>query len=203
MDRVITYIDGFNLYFGLKSKKWRRYYWQNLQILGQNLLKSEQSLIFTKYFTAIVTFPPDKAKRQKTFIEALESLNNLSIYYGKYQINTRKCVKCGNIAPIPNEKMTDVNIAVELLSDAYQNKFDTAILISADSDLTAPINTVLKLFPAKRIICAFPPDRYSFELSRTASGYFTIGRKKFAESTFPDEVTNRDGFKLVKPESWK
>lgn len=25
--RVITYIDGFNLYFGLKSKGWKRYYW--------------------------------------------------------------------------------------------------------------------------------------------------------------------------------
>jgi len=33
MDRVITYIDGFNLYFGLKSKDWQRYYWLNLQLL--------------------------------------------------------------------------------------------------------------------------------------------------------------------------
>ncbi len=29
MDRVIVYIDGFNLYFGLKSKGWRRYFWLN------------------------------------------------------------------------------------------------------------------------------------------------------------------------------
>lgn len=26
--RVIAYIDGFNLYFGLKSKGWKRYYWR-------------------------------------------------------------------------------------------------------------------------------------------------------------------------------
>ena len=32
----------------------------------------------------------------------------------------------------PIEKMTDVNIAVELMQDAFQDAFDTAILISAD-----------------------------------------------------------------------
>ncbi|MGH9629467.1 MAG: NYN domain-containing protein [Bryobacteraceae bacterium] len=44
-----------------------------------------------------------------------------------------------------SEKMTDVNIAVELLQDAFQGAFDTAILISADSDLIAPIAAVRRL----------------------------------------------------------
>ena len=26
MSRVITYVDGFNLYFGLRDKGWRKYY---------------------------------------------------------------------------------------------------------------------------------------------------------------------------------
>jgi hypothetical protein len=55
--------------------------------------------------------------------------------------------------------MTDVNIAVELLGDAYQDKFDTALLISADSDLTTPIEKVHLLFPKKRVISVFPPNR--------------------------------------------
>ena len=33
MERVNAYIDGFNLYFGLKSKGWRRYYWLDLRAL--------------------------------------------------------------------------------------------------------------------------------------------------------------------------
>ncbi|MBP7766428.1 MAG: hypothetical protein KA113_14680, partial [Syntrophaceae bacterium] len=41
-ERVIAYIDGFNLYFGLKSKGWRRYYWLNLQALMRNLIKPYQ-----------------------------------------------------------------------------------------------------------------------------------------------------------------
>ncbi len=64
MDRLIAYIDGFNLYFGMKDKGWRRYYWLNLQKLCKNLLKSNQKLITTKYFTARITDPPDKQKRQ-------------------------------------------------------------------------------------------------------------------------------------------
>jgi len=36
MDRVIAYVDGFNLYFGLKSKGWRRYYWLNPRALALN-----------------------------------------------------------------------------------------------------------------------------------------------------------------------
>ena len=33
VERVIAYIDGFNLYFGLKSKGWKRYYWRDLERL--------------------------------------------------------------------------------------------------------------------------------------------------------------------------
>ena len=35
--------------------------------------------------------------------------------------------------------MTDVNIAVELLCDAHADAFDTAILLSADGDLTGAV----------------------------------------------------------------
>jgi hypothetical protein len=43
MERVITYIDGFNLYFGLKSNGWDRFLWLNLRALSQNLLKPHQT----------------------------------------------------------------------------------------------------------------------------------------------------------------
>ena len=42
MKRVIAYVDGFNLYFGLKSKGWQRYFWLNISKLAANLLHSDQ-----------------------------------------------------------------------------------------------------------------------------------------------------------------
>lgn len=202
IQRAIIYIDGFNLYFGLREKGWKNFYWLNIKKLGENILKEDQKLVKVKYFTSRVSFPPDKVKRQGTFIEAIETLPDVQIYYGNYQSNKFVCKNCGFISMLPSEKMTDVNIAVELLSDAYENKFDTAILISADSDLFAPIKTVHRLFNDKRIVVAFPPARHSFALKEIASASFTIGRKKLADSLFPDEVIKSNGYLLKRPTMW-
>ena len=43
MKQAIAYIDGFNLYFGLRSKGWKRFYWLNLQKVAQHLLKPDQT----------------------------------------------------------------------------------------------------------------------------------------------------------------
>ena len=203
MGRIVAYIDGFNLYFGLRSKHWKRYYWLDLQLLVKNLLKADEDLILTKYFTSRISYPPDKEERQSRFIQALETLDNFKIFYGKYQLNPRRCNSCGYKDMVPNEKMTDVNIAVEMLSDAYQDNFDTALLMSADSDLSAAIRAIRNLFPEKRVIVAFPPQRYSAELVKHVHAYLTIGRANLAKSVFPNEVQKSDGFVLRCPVEWK
>src|SRR5947209_4150002 len=115
----------------------------------------------------------------------------------------RVCRNCGYTYEVAQEKMTDVNIAVELLQDAFQDAFDTALLISADSDLIAPLKAIKKLFPEKRIIVASPPGRFSVNLSKAASAYFQIDRIPIAKSQFPDEVQKSGGYILRRPESWK
>ena len=203
MERLIAYVDGFNLYFGLKSKGWHRYYWLNIQLLIQNLLKPEQELLRTKYFTARITSPPDKQRRQSTYIEALETLRDFQILYGKYQLNPRSCTHCGFQDKVPNEKMTDVNIAVEILKDAYQDKFDVALLVSADSDLVPPVRAVRQLFLHKRVVLASPPNRWSADLAASADKSFVISRARIARSLFPEEVKKADGYVLRCPPSWK
>lgn len=203
MQRIIAYIDGFNLYFGLKSKGWRRYYWLNQALMIENLLKTDQVLVMTKFFTSRISAPPDKAKRQNDYLEALGTIERLEIFYGHYLSNFIECKKCGNRIFKPNEKMTDVNIAVELMKDAYNDSFDSAMLITADSDLVSPVKNVLELFPEKRIVVGFPPDRFSFELKKVSSAYFKIGRKTLANSQFSDEITKPDNFILKRPQLWK
>ncbi|MBP1466251.1 NYN domain-containing protein [Candidatus Chloroploca sp. M-50] len=203
MERVITYIDGFNLYFGLRESGFRRYLWLNLVQLSTRLVRPSQKLVYAKYFTARIANPPDKQRRQAIYLEALSTLSDLQIFYGKYQLNQRKCRSCGYTDRVPSEKMTDVNIAVELLSDAFQDYFDTALLISADSDLCGPIEAVLRLFPTKRVVVAFPPSRNSAELTRVASAYLRIGRAALAGSQFSDEVVKPDGYILRRPTSWR
>ena len=203
MARVIAYIDGFNLYFGLKSQGWERYLWLNVHALAGNLLQPGQTLVHTKYFTARVGFPADKVKRQATYLDALHTVSDVSIFHGRYQLNSFTCRNCSFVHQIPNEKMTDVNIAVELMQDAFQDRFDTAILISADSDLVAPVAAVQKLFPEKRIVVACPPGRFSANPCNAASAHFQIGRAVIAKSLFPETVTTASGFVLTRPASWQ
>ena len=51
MQRVAVYIDGLNLYYGMRDKGWRRYYWLDLQRLSQNMTRPYQRLQFVRYFT--------------------------------------------------------------------------------------------------------------------------------------------------------
>jgi len=88
--RVIFYIDGFNLYYGMISAtrydKYKNYKWLNLQLLAENIVKPFQEVVTVKYFTSNITGEKDKLKRQRTYIEALSTLPKIKIYYGTYQI---------------------------------------------------------------------------------------------------------------------
>jgi uncharacterized LabA/DUF88 family protein len=206
MNRIIAYIDGFNLYFGLKDKGYRRYIWLNVKKLAQNLLKDNQRLEYTKYFTSRVSSnhkDPQKTKRQAIYLEAIETLKDCRIFYGHYLSKKVTCNKCKYSWRTHEEKMTDVNIAVELMADAFTHRFDTAIIVSGDSDLTGPVKSVRNLFPEKRVIIAFPPARHSKQLKLAANASFTIGRKKIADSQFPQIVIKSDGYKLGKPKLWR
>jgi uncharacterized LabA/DUF88 family protein len=203
MDRVIAYIDGYNLYHGLRAKGWKRFYWLNIQAMIKDLLTKNQTLSFTKYFTTRVARPADKHKRQAGFLEALQTLQNFAIYYGHFLSDPVTCRNCGHTYETHHEKMTDVNIAVEMMSDAFQNRFDTAFLVTADSDLLNLVRTVRRLFSQKRIIIVFPPKRASIDLSRAGTGVIHIDRTLLAKSQFPDEIVKPDGFVLRRPSRWR
>ena len=206
MQRVAVYIDGLNLYHGLRQRRWRRYYWLNLHRLSQNLLRADQRLVKVRYFTAVVYREPhdaDKPRRQNTYLEALATLPDLHIHYGYHLAKRRRCPRCGAVEQIYEEKMTDVNIAVELLGDAQDDLFDTAFVVSGDGDLAGPISAIRERYPAKRTVVAFPPGRHSAGLRQAAGSFFTLGRNALRDSQFPDRVTKADGYVLTRPPGWQ
>lgn len=200
-ERVAVYVDGFNIYFGMLEAGLEKLKWLNLRTLTESLLKPNQKLEEIKYFTSRVSNNPDKQKRQSIYLEALESVG-IKIYYGHYQRDKVECKLCGNIWANYNEKMTDVNIATQMIIDAYQDKYDMAMLISGDSDLVPPIKAVHECFSNKRVFVAFPPKRYNSSVALQAKGSLTLGRAKLSKSQFPEEVQKADGFVLKKPAEW-
>lgn len=99
--------------------------------------------------------------------------------------------------------MTDVNIAVELMKDAYDDAFDTALLLSAASDLTAPAKAIREQYPAKRAIIVFPPERRSAKLESIANGKYLLSEQALRKSQFPEAVTKPNGYALYRPPDWK
>lgn len=200
-ERVIAYIDGFNLYFGMLEAGFDKLKWLNVKKLVESLLKPWQVLEDVCYFTSRVRDNPEKQKRQSVFIDALVS-KDIKVIYGHYQANTQECLRCGNIWSDPKEKMTDVNIATAIIVDAYKDKYDMAMLISGDSDLVPPIKEVHNLFPDKRVFVAFPPKRHTASIANVAKGSLIIGRKKLVDAQFDTEVISKTGFVLKAPKEW-
>lgn len=196
MSRVAVYIDGFNLFYGLRAKGWRRYYWLDVRLLAENLLRPDQSLALVRYFTARVSAEPDdpdKPKRQSTYLDALATLPDVTLHYGYFMPRQDGGYE---------EKMTDVNIAVELVCDAHADAFDTAILISGDGDLTSAVQAVQERY-GKRVIVAFPPSRRSNALLRIATGITSIGADTLRGSQLPAVVAGESGRPIGRPPDWE
>ena len=145
---------------------------------------------------------PDKQRDQNVYLEALKVSANVEVEEGYFMPKVRACRRCGASWKTYEEKMTDVKIGLSLLNDAQNDVFDTAIIVSADSDLVAPISMVLEKFDGKRIIVAFPPDRTSKQLRQVTTGYLSIGHDACRNSQLPVEIVNEDGFTLNRPTNW-
>ena len=222
--RAIVYIDGYNLYFGLRASTVKRpgykklpkkYYWLNVQKLSERIIK-DNALVAVKYFTARIKGDPDKLNRQNAFLSAIQLYcPKLQIFEGKFlfkQLFCRDCRRfsykticpfCNGINKHPEEKMSDVNIATQMLKDAYENNFDIAYLISGDSDFVPPIQVIRAMMPPKKIGVGFPPSRgVSQELRLVADFTFQISLTAIRNSILPDVIRKPDGSELRIPPEW-
>ena len=95
-----------------------------------------------------------------------------------------------------------MNIAVRLLNDAYDDRFDMAMMVSGDSDLVPIVESVRKRFPRKRVIVASPPKRWSTDLAQSAHAAFQVSRAAVRSNRLPDPVVTPEGVELRAPPGW-
>ncbi|MFZ5979548.1 MAG: NYN domain-containing protein, partial [Candidatus Zixiibacteriota bacterium] len=101
------------------------------------------------------------------------------------------------------EKKTDVNIACSIISKATNNEYDTALLLSGDTDFEPAISTVQQLFK-KDIIVAVPNKKIAGSIkSIVPKGHcVTIREKDLACSLLPDPIKLPDGKIITCPLEW-
>ena len=138
--KTIAYIDGFNLYHSIKELNRPQLKWVNLWSLSESLLRKHEELIEVNYFSAYATWIPDAYKRHREYTKALQQ-EGVSLVLGQFKDKFVTCKKCGRRYTTKEEKETDVNIALRLVTDGILDRYDRAILITADTDLRTAIDT--------------------------------------------------------------
>lgn len=167
------------------------------------LLKPHQQLVAVKYFTASVRNNPDGLHRQSSYLGALGShTTRVEIFMGRFQEKNVRCRNCSNAWRTYEEKETDVSVAVSMVEDAATGRFDTALVVSADSDLCPAIRCIRRLRPSARVLAVFPPKRHSDELRQLADASFTLGRAVIRGSLLPGTVRSSSGMVYTRPRRW-
>ena len=208
-----VYVDGFNLYNGLKRRAREKrvpeteYRWLDLLKLSQTLLPhAEIKRVY--YFTSRVKRrlkDPDAADRQEIFIRALERMPEVKVVKGRFQ----RIKVYGEVVGDPTrretvrsyrEKGSDVNLATYLLQDAFDKNCQLAAVISGDTDLVAPISLAHKKLPFG-VVVLNPNVSGSDDLAKAAREII-IPEQAFRVSQLPLAVRDKDGRETRRPEKW-
>lgn len=206
MANINVYIDGFNLYYGaLKDSPFR---WLDLAALCHQMLPND-NVQTIKYFTAQVSarpHDPQQPSRQQTYLRALRTIPNVVIVFGQFRTHSTRMVLTGTKPPQKvwvdktSEKGSDVNLAAHLIHDGYQKRFETAVLVTNDSDLKEPVRIVRRELNLP-IGILNPHQFHSCTLKEHATFVKRIRQSDIAAAQFPEELTDKAG-KFHKPAVW-
>jgi NYN domain len=209
MIRTYVYIDGFNLYYG--AVRGTDYKWLNLSHLCGHLLP-RHDILAIRYFTARIRsrpHDPDAPTRQQMYLRALGTLPNLTIHFGQFLTHPVWMPDATSSTNPPKmlrvlkteEKGSDVNLATYLLLDGFHQAYDTAVLITNDSDLLEPIKVARSVLNRKvGILC--PNEKASWVLRPPTVDFLKrIRTGVLASSQFPTQLSDGAG-KFQKPKSW-
>ena len=207
MSRISFYVDGFNMYHALQeipqgysTAKYQKYKWLNYRKLAESVIGTHDTIEKIAYFTAYAKWKPKSVKRHKEYIKALRSVG-VDIIMGRFKRRDKHCHLCQRTFLTHEEKRTDVNIALHIVADAVENRFDRAILISADSDLLPVIEIVHRLAPDKEVGVMFPIGRAVEDLRRNADFIRKMPENLLQASQFPDAV-NVGASIITRPSNW-
>ena len=205
-----VYIDGFNLYY--RALQGTNFKWLDLRKLSENLFP-EDDIAHVCYFTAyLLSRPgtPGPPQRQLIYLRALNTLPNVTTYFGTYRprIKTRPLLN-----PIPGlpefvtirdseEKGSDVNLAMRLLVDGFAGAYQQAAVISNDSDLAGPIAYVRDELGLK--VTVVNPDYTNYthkDLEAASTRIKRLRRNHLRFSQFPSQISDSQGV-ISKPPEW-
>lgn len=139
-EKVAVFIDGSNFYHYLKKIGYPKGSSFNFKDFAAFLTNSERKCVSKKYYTGILKIVKQDPKSIKLYKGQQRFLDKLVKSDGFDLVPGRIMYDQGRI----REKGTDVKIAVDLIMGAFKNRYDTAIVVSSDTDLIPAVEEVRK-----------------------------------------------------------
>ena len=207
--RTIIYLDWFNFYHRILKNS--DSLWLDISRLFNSKLKSYHEITTIKFFTSnLLAIGKNNTApiEQGIYHNAIRSyIPNLEMYFGKFKkriIHMPSIVK-GNSNQKRKfttfeEKGTDVNLAVEMLSDALLNKCDCLVLVSNDSDFSGVLKKISS--QTDKMIGLLTPGKQtnvSNELTDYAEFHSRITLKNLEDNQLPERIPNSN---IKKPPHW-
>ncbi len=164
-ERLMIFIDGSNLFHGIKHLNIKVDYGRLVEFLRES-----RRLVRTYFYTAVPqdrdikrgTPEWDSLVRQKKFLDEL-SLSGIK-------------VKLARLRKLPSgeflEKEVDIMLATDMLSLAYQDAYDTAVLVSGDSDFIYTVEEIQRI--GKRVENATFKKTSSYNLRKTCDRFILL-----------------------------
>jgi len=164
-----------------------------------------------RYFTAKVkALPsdPDQRIRQLVYLRALRTLDNVRVHFGHFTSHTvilpvaDRTPRGPRFAKVikSEEKGSDVNLAAHLVNDAHMGVFESAIVVTNDSDLVEAIRIVTEQVGLP-VGVLNPCEQPAGGLNNVATFYRVLRKGVLKKAQFPRALKDDKGA-FSKPQTW-
>jgi NYN domain len=215
--KTVVYVDGLNLYYGLlrgTAFKWLDLY----RLFQDHILGAATHVDTVRYYTAPVkgsaSDDPASPRRQQIYLRALKAYHGdrVEIIQGSIVRTTPilrllNALQDGSVSKVRvvqfTEKETDVNLASDLISDAWLGRCEQAVICTNDRDLVGALAAVRRDHPRVEIGLVAPvrDQRYvSCYLSKLAHWHKAICPLHIARAQLPAKIP---GTRLRCPDVWR
>lgn len=155
---VEIFVDGSNfnlarLYDGIPFRV-------DLNLLATRLSRGYHFGKLRYYTSPLPDVRSPAYRNQQKFFEQLRRSRRIELVLGRHEPRTDRYGQRYHV-----EKETDVNLAVDMVVGAYEERFDVAMLVAGDTDYVRAIRAVQAL--GKRVVwCHLPAQKHTDQLAQ-------------------------------------
>ena len=199
-----VFVDGPGLYHAALKDRIGR--WLDLQKWAASVLPG-LPVTQIRYFTAWANPPfPNKVDRQRRYLRALATSPTVTVHLGRSRIDDRTVKTVGAVPKtvrvhVPRQKGVDVALATALVTDVALGRCDTAVVVTADSDLRPALRAVRKEFGVRLGIVNPLPGNRAMALREEADFHLRPAPATYLAAQFPRTMSDEHGT-FRAPDGW-